>query len=75
LLTHKDPSRVEAGRRGAERRWDGHDTKVVRLDVLTKPQRELVLALVRAAKSQSEKAKAPVPAQVETSAQVGDDAA
>jgi hypothetical protein len=51
----KNPVFVEAGRRGAEKRWGDHDAKIIRLDALSKPQRELVQALIRAAKSQAEK--------------------
>jgi hypothetical protein len=46
----KDPTKVRAGRVGAERRWGSPG--VVRLDELTPPQRRLVLALVEAAKAE-----------------------
>jgi hypothetical protein len=45
------PASIEAGRRGAERRW-GPEPRIVRLDELTAPQRRLVLALVDAAKAE-----------------------
>jgi len=41
---------VEAGRKGALRRWG--EPKVVRLDDLTEDQRRLVRALIEAARSQ-----------------------
>lgn len=46
----KDPVKVAAGRRGAQKRWG--DPGVVRLDELTPAQRRLVLALVDAAKAE-----------------------
>lgn len=45
----KSPVLVEAGRRGARRRWGAQ--RIVRLDSLTPEARRLVLALVEAAKS------------------------
>lgn len=47
----KNPKLVEAGVRGARRRWG--DPRVVRLEALTPSQRRLVLALVDAAKAQN----------------------
>ena len=49
MVLPKNPVLVEAGRRGAERRWGLR--RVVRLDDLTSEQRRLVLALVDAAKA------------------------
>ncbi len=42
---------VEAGRRGARKRWGAHRPRTIRLDSLTPEQRRLVLALVEAARS------------------------
>lgn len=49
-----DSWRQAAGRKGARKRWG--DPGVVRLDELTPPQRRLVLALVDAAKAETQKA-------------------
>ena len=56
----KDPVLVEAGRRGAVRRW-GPEPRVVRLDDLTSPQRRLVLALVDAARQETARDCDPNP--------------
>lgn len=47
----KDPRAVEAGRRGARRRW-GYP-RIVRLDALSGPQRRLALALVEAIRKEA----------------------
>ncbi len=49
MVLPKNPVLVEAGRRGAERRWGPR--RVVRLDDLTVEQRRLIMALVDAAKA------------------------
>lgn len=53
MLELKDPVKVKAGQAGAAKRWGGPETKVVRLDDLTAPQRRLVLALVDAARKEA----------------------
>jgi len=54
----KDPVKVHAGQLGGRARWGfDHDARVVKLDSLTPSQRQLVLALVRAAKDQATMAK------------------
>lgn len=61
--TGKSPVFVEAGRRGAAKRWSDPDRrKVVRIDSLTTEQRALVLALVRAAKATDDPDEGPVAA-------------
>ena len=53
-LTH-----AERGARGAASRWgDPANRKVVRLDNLSTPQRAIVLALVAAARSATQKVEA-----------------
>jgi hypothetical protein len=52
LSPSKDPTKVRAGRIGAQTRW-GDTPRVVRLDDLTAPQRRLVLALVDAARKEA----------------------
>ncbi len=52
MTATKSPVFVEAGRRGARRRW-GDEPRVVRLDALTPAQRRLVLALVDAARKET----------------------
>lgn len=52
IARDKNPVFVEAGRRGARRRW-GAEPRIVRLDSLTPPQRRLVLALVDAARKEA----------------------
>jgi hypothetical protein len=54
----KNPVFVEAGRRGAVKRW-GIEPRVVRLDDLTAAQRRLVLALVDAARAEGAKKADP----------------
>ena len=54
----KDPVKVRAGAIGARARWDGHDTRVVRLGDLTPEQRRLVLALISAARENAKAAPA-----------------
>lgn len=49
----KNPKKVEAGRRGAEKRWG--EPRVIRLDDLTPAQRRLIVALVEAAREINEK--------------------
>jgi hypothetical protein len=50
---NKDPIYVESGRRGAMKRWsDPAVRRSVRIDMLTPPQRRLVLALIDAARSE-----------------------
>ena len=56
----KDPVKVRAGTIGAKARWDGHDTRVVRLGDLTPEQRRLVLALISAARVNAKAAPASV---------------
>ena len=51
VSTVKDPTFVEAGRRGAEKRWADPASRTVRLDALTREQRAVVLALVTAARA------------------------
>ena len=46
----KDPIKVRAGQIGARKRWG--EPRLVRLDDLTMAQRQLVMALVDAARSQ-----------------------
>lgn len=46
VTAEKDPRLVEAGKRGARRRWG--PPRVVRLDALTPEQRDVVLALIEA---------------------------
>lgn len=55
----KNPVFVEAGRRGALKRWGG-PPRTVRLDALTPDQRRLVLALVDAARAQTQEGPAAV---------------
>jgi len=66
-----DPRKVAGGRLGARRRW-GPEPRVVRLDDLTPPQRRLVLALVEAAKAETQKAAAVV-SETSTDAAMEDD--
>jgi hypothetical protein len=54
----KDPVKVRAGTIGARARWDGHDSKIVRLGDLTSEQRRLVLALISAARENAKAAPA-----------------
>ena len=54
LMSDKNPVLVEAGKRGAEKRWGPPGTRTVRLGDLTPAQRRLVLALVDAARSEQE---------------------
>lgn len=49
VVVEKNPTFVEAGRKGALRRWG--EPKVVRLDDLTEDQRRLVRALIEAARA------------------------
>ena len=50
VLASKDPTKVRAGRIGAEARWGPPGTRTVKLGDLTVDQRLLVMALVDAAK-------------------------
>ncbi len=50
VLASKDPTKVRAGRIGAEARWGPLGTRTVKIGDLTVEQRRLVLALVDAAK-------------------------
>ncbi len=52
----KDPRKVRAGQAGSRARWAGHIPRALRMDELTQPQRELVLALIHAVKAADEKA-------------------
>jgi hypothetical protein len=55
----KNPIRVRAGQMGAAKRWSNPaNRRVVRLHDLTPEQRRLVLALVEAARSDSDGVKA-----------------
>ena len=47
----KNPTKVAAGRAGAERRWGPPGTRTVKIGDLTPEQRRLVLALVHAART------------------------
>lgn len=47
---------AERGRLGAERRWADHLPTTIRLDSLSGPQRQLVVALIAAARSQRDPA-------------------
>jgi hypothetical protein len=52
VSTVKDPVFVEAGRRGAHKRWSDPDNRrVVRIDSLSTEERALVLALISAKKA------------------------
>jgi hypothetical protein len=61
----KDPKAVRRGRLGARARWDGHSPRVVSLGSFTAEQRRLILALVDAAKAETQKA-APVVSETST---------
>jgi hypothetical protein len=52
VIREKSDVFVDAGRRGAEKRWsDPASRRVARLDALTPPQRAVVLALIDAARA------------------------
>ncbi len=56
MAATKDPTKVRAGTIGALRRWGepgSRPSPVVRIGDLTPSQRELVLALISAARAQS----------------------
>jgi len=55
----KDPAKVRAGELGATSRWGPPGTRTVKIGDLTVEQRQLVLALVAAAKSIAPNEKAP----------------
>ena len=50
----KNPVLVEAGKQGALKRWGPPGTRTVNIGDLTPPQRRLVLALIEAARLESE---------------------
>jgi hypothetical protein len=49
----KNPAKVKAGYAGSAARWKGKATRTVVIADLTQLQRELVIALVRAARAQA----------------------
>jgi hypothetical protein len=63
LSGSKNPALVEAGHRGARRRWG--PPRIARLDDLTVEQRRLILALIEAAKSEAVTDVTPVTAHAE----------
>ncbi len=67
VLASKDPTKVRAGRIGAEARWGPPGTRTVKIGDLTVEQRRLVLALVDAAK------KAPAATTANASKEVSSD--
>jgi hypothetical protein len=60
-VRQKDARFVEAGRRGARRRWGEHG-RIVRIDALTREQAAVVVALVAAQKLANSRKKAPTVA-------------
>jgi hypothetical protein len=52
MIAVKDPSHIARGRAGALKRWNG--PRIARIDSLTIPQRDLVLALIQTMKTGSE---------------------
>jgi len=56
----KNPILVEAGRRGAQKRWGPPGTQAVYIGDMSVPQRRLVLALVEAVREE-----APAPAKAD----------
>jgi hypothetical protein len=62
----KDPVKVRAGTIGARARWADHQPDRVKLSDLSSEQRRLVLALIAAARSESDNAKAASAVDPET---------